>query len=106
MGADVNVPMPLSHHVSRSKELRRNLRFLVGDGVCWAVMTGTGEWQFVLFALAIGLSEVQAGLVSTVPILLGALLQLVTRLGLDLLGADQSISEREAEKRQALREAS
>lgn len=87
MGADVNVPMPLSHHVSRSKELRRNLRFLVGDGVCWAVMTGTGEWQFVLFALAIGLSEVQAGLVSTVPILLGALLQLVTPWGVRRVGS-------------------
>ena len=41
------------------------------DGALWAIMTGTGEWQFVLFALAIGLSEVRAGLVSTVPLFIG-----------------------------------
>ena len=35
-----------------------------------------------------------------------ALLQLVARLGLDLLGAEQTVSEREAQERQALREAS
>ena len=35
-----------------------------------------------------------------------ALLQLVARLGLDLLGAEQSVPEREALERQALREAS
>ena len=71
----------------RSTILRRNLRLLVGDGACWALMTGTAEWQFVLFALAIGLSEVQAGLVSTVPILLGALLQLVTPWGVRHVGS-------------------
>jgi len=35
-----------------------------------------------------------------------AILEMVARLGFDLLGADQSIAEREAEQRQALREAS
>jgi MFS family permease len=50
-------------------------------------MTGTAEWQFALFALAIGLSEVAAGLVATVPLALGALLQLVTPWGVRRLGS-------------------
>ena len=44
-------------------------------------MTGAGEWQFVLFALAIGLSEVASGLVATIPVLAGAVLQLFTPWG-------------------------
>ena len=50
-------------------------------------MTGTAEWQFALFALAIGLSDVAAGLVATVPLALGALLQLVTPWGVRRLGS-------------------
>ncbi len=66
---------------------RRDLRLLVGDGVAWAVMTGAGEWQFVLFALAIGMGEVASGLVATVPMFLGAILQLVTPWGAKRIGS-------------------
>ncbi len=50
-------------------------------------MTGAGEWQFVLFALAIGMGEVASGLVSTIPMFLGALLQLVTPWGARAVGS-------------------
>ena len=39
----------------RGQVLRRNLGLLTADGAVWAVMTGTAEWQFALFALALGL---------------------------------------------------
>ena len=71
----------------RATTLRRNLRLLTADGALWAVMTGTGEWQFVLFALAIGLSEVRAGLVSTIPLFIGSILQLVTPWGVRHTGS-------------------
>lgn len=50
-------------------------------------MTGMGEWQFVLFALALGLSEVVSGLVATVPVLAGAVLQLLTPWGVRRVGS-------------------
>lgn len=50
-------------------------------------MTGSGEWQFVLFALAIGLSEVASGLVATIPVLAGAILQVLTPWGVRKSGS-------------------
>ena len=50
-------------------------------------MTGAGEWQFVLFALALGLGEVVSGLVATVPVFIGAVLQLVTPWGARRVGS-------------------
>ena len=69
------------------KTRRRDLRLLKGDGTCWAIMTGSGDWQFVLFALAVGLSEVVSGLVATVPLLAGAVLQVLTPWGVRLVGS-------------------
>ncbi|MCP4893327.1 MAG: MFS transporter, partial [Actinomycetales bacterium] len=57
---------------------RRDLRLLVVDGSCYSMMTGAGEWQFVLFALALGMGEVASGLVATIPVFIGAVLQLIT----------------------------
>jgi hypothetical protein len=66
---------------------RRDFTLLKADGVCWSVMTGAGEWQFVLFALALGLSEVTSGLVATVPVLAGAILQCFTPWGVRHVGS-------------------
>ena len=79
--------MPRANATQRAATLRRNLRLLTADGALWAVMTGTGEWQFVLFALAIGLSEVRAGLVSTIPLFIGSILQLITPWGVRRTGS-------------------
>ena len=59
----------------------------MGDGVCWAVMTGAGEWQFVLFALALGMGEIESGLVATVPMFIGAVVQLITPWGARKVGS-------------------
>ena len=66
---------------------RRDLRLLVTDGACFSMMTGAGEWQFVLFALALGMGEVASGLVATVPVFIGAVLQLVTPWGARRVGS-------------------
>ncbi|MEW6744549.1 MAG: MFS transporter [Planctomycetota bacterium] len=58
--------------------LRRNLRASTIDALGFSVMVGIGETYFPAFALAGGLSEVFAGLVASVPILGGALLQLAS----------------------------
>ena len=50
-------------------------------------MTGAGDWQFVLFALALGLSEVASGLVATIPVLAGAVLQCFTPWGVRHVGS-------------------
>lgn len=57
---------------------RRDRRSILGDGVAFSVMVGTGESYLAAFVLAAGLGEVAAGLIATVPMLGGAVLQLVS----------------------------
>lgn len=56
----------------------RDLRSMVADGVFFSAMVGLGETYVPAFALAVGLGDVVAGLVATVPMLAGALFQLIT----------------------------
>lgn len=66
--------------------IRRTLRFSTLDGTAYAVMVGVGETYLAAFVLAADLGEVAAGLVMTVPLLAGALLQLASPAGVRLLG--------------------
>lgn len=59
-------------------DTERNLRAITRDGVFFSAMVGLGETYVPAFALAVGLGEVVAGLVATLPMLVGALFQLVT----------------------------
>jgi MFS family permease len=58
--------------------LRRNLRASVADGASFSVMVGIGETYFPAFVLALGLGEIASGLVASIPLLIGAVLQLVS----------------------------
>jgi MFS family permease len=69
--------------------LRTNLRASMGDGAAFGVMVGVGETYFPAFALAIGLGEVAAGLISSVPMLAGGLLQLVSLRAVQWLGSEK-----------------
>jgi MFS family permease len=62
-------------------------RAMVGDAVAFSVMVGIGETYVPAFALAVGLGDVTAGLVATLPVLAGAVLQLVTPAGVRRLGS-------------------
>lgn len=62
----------------RGSASRRDLRAMLGDGAAFSVMVGVGETYLPAFALAAGLGEVAAGLVATLPLVAGAVLQLVS----------------------------
>ena len=50
----------------------------MADGAGFSLMVAFGESYFPAFVLAIGLSEVTAGLIITVPLLVGAVLQMIS----------------------------
>lgn len=61
--------------------LERDLAYSAGDGAAYGVMVGLGETYLSAFSLAIGLGEVYTGLLASVPMLAGSLLQLVSPWG-------------------------
>lgn len=67
--------------------IRRDAKFSTSEGAAHSVMLGLGEQYFAPFALAAGLGEVVAGLLSTVPLLVGALAQLVSPIGVAYFGS-------------------
>ncbi len=67
--------------------LRQDLRAILGDGASFSVMVGVGETYLPAFILAIGLGEVASGLVTTLPLLAGAMLQLVSPAAVRMLGS-------------------
>lgn len=67
-------PVPAPEGMSR--QVRRDLWSIAADGVAFSVMVGAGETYLPAFALAMGLSEVTAGLIAALPLLGGAVLQL------------------------------
>ncbi|MCA9097391.1 MAG: MFS transporter [Planctomycetaceae bacterium] len=67
--------------------LRGNLRCMTGDGFFHALMQGMGETYLPAFVLLMGMGEIAAGLISSVPMLAGALLQLLTPWGVGKLGS-------------------
>jgi MFS family permease len=89
------LPAPQTHrssarhamHTAFDPEFRqqRDLRAIVADGVSFSVMVGLGETYLAAFVLAAGLGDVAAGLVTTIPLLAGAILQLTTPAGVRVL---------------------
>lgn len=73
--------------VSESPALQRDLAISVGDGAAYGLMVGIGETYLSAFALALGLGEVYAGLLASLPILFGSLLQLSSPWGVRQFGS-------------------
>jgi MFS family permease len=67
--------------------LQRDLRLILTDGASYSVMVGIGEAYVPAFALALGLGEVAAGLIATLPMLTGGLLQLISPWAVRQLGS-------------------
>lgn len=74
---------------SRRRLLRKNLRASVSDGAAFSVMVGLGETYFPAFVLALGLGEIASGLVASIPLLIGAVLQLVSPYAVTWLGSNR-----------------
>jgi MFS family permease len=68
-------------------KLRRDLRAIFVEGVAFSVMVGIGESYLPAFVLALGMGEVASGLVATLPLLAGGILQIVSPYGVRLLGS-------------------
>jgi MFS family permease len=68
-------------------QTRRDLNAMLGDGAAYSVMVGIGENYLPAFALAMGMGQVVAGLIACVPLLAGAILQLVSPYGVRRLGS-------------------
>jgi MFS family permease len=71
----------------RSTALRPNLRASVYDAGAYGFMVGAGEAYITAFALAIGLGEVASGVTSSVPMLCGGVLQLLSLYALPRFGS-------------------
>ena len=66
--------------------LRKDLRAISADGTAASVMVGVGETYLPAFVLALSASDLASGLISSVPLVIGALVQLaapriIRRLG-------------------------
>jgi len=72
---------------SSKTPLRRDLRLVSAEGLSFSVMVGVGESYLAAFVLALGLGEVASGLVTTIPLLIGGAIQLVTPLGIRRFGS-------------------
>src|SRR5271166_1543467 len=59
-----------------SSALRKDLRTSTAEGMAASVMVGIGETYLPAFVLASSGSQLACGLVSTVPLVIGAVLQL------------------------------
>lgn len=68
---------------------RRDLGISIADGAAYSLMVGCGETYLPAFALALGLGPVAAGLTAGVPVIAGALLQLVAPPVLARLGTNR-----------------
>ncbi|HWB20183.1 MAG TPA: MFS transporter, partial [Phycisphaerales bacterium] len=66
---------------------RKDMRRIRVDGMCYSMMVGTGETYLALYALAVGMAEVTAGLIASVPMLAGALLQVLSPSMVRLMGS-------------------
>lgn len=62
------------------------MRASVADGAAFSLAVGLGEAYLPAFALAVGLGEITAGLVATVPLFVGAIVQLISPWGVRTLG--------------------
>lgn len=72
---------------SANSELRRNLRSSNLDNFLFSVMVGAGESFFPAFAIALGLGGVTAGLLGSIPFLIGSTIQLAAPYLLEKVGS-------------------
>lgn len=80
-------PAPSPPEESDSPSLRRDLTMSVGDGTAFGMMVGIGETYVPAFMLFVGMGEVFAGLITTVPLLIGSILQLISPWAVRKLGS-------------------
>jgi MFS family permease len=81
---------PASSQNPRLRRLRKDLRASTIDGGMFNLMVGMGETYLPAFVLAMGLGEIAAGMVVSIPLLVGATLQLISPWAVARLGSYRS----------------
>jgi MFS family permease len=71
----------------RAALLRKDLRKVYADGVAFSVMVGIGETYLPAFVLALGMGEKWSGLIATLPLVAGGLIQLASPAAVRRLGS-------------------
>lgn len=71
--------------VLRRRIMRRDLRAIHAEGSAAALMVGVGESYLPAFVLAMGMGQVAAGLITTIPLMAGAVLQMVSPVAIRML---------------------
>jgi hypothetical protein len=66
---------------------RRDFTACTGDGATYCLMVGAGETYFAAMVLALGKSALIGGLIATIPMLVGAAVQLASPAGLRRVGS-------------------
>lgn len=67
--------------------LRKDLRASLGDAAAFGGMVGLGETYLPAFVLAVGLGELTAGLIASVPLVAGGIMQTVSPSAIRRLGS-------------------
>jgi len=67
--------------------MRGDLSIIFVEGVSYSVMVGIGESYLPAFVLALGMGEVASGLIATLPLVAGGILQLLAPSGVRLIGS-------------------
>ncbi|MBX3041326.1 MAG: MFS transporter [Bdellovibrionaceae bacterium] len=70
--------------------VERSLKLSLADAFLYALMVGIGETYLPAFALSVGLGEVFAGILSSLPLVSGAVLQLFTPKGVERVGSHKA----------------
>jgi MFS family permease len=83
-----SLPLP-PIQCERRGATRRDLRVSIGDGLACSLMVGVGETYLPAFALALGTGQVWAGLIASVPIFAGAILQLIAPAAICWVGSNR-----------------
>src|SRR5436190_8030520 len=86
--AHFDQPKPMFRR-SRRRSLRKNLRNSVSDAAAFSVMVGIGETYIPAFVLALGMGEIAAGLIASIPLLAGAILQMISPAAVAWLGSNR-----------------
>ena len=69
------------------RDLRHNIKCSLEDGAGFSFMVGLGETYLPAFVLALGMGEVNSGLIAAVPLMAGAVIQLASPFMVQALGS-------------------
>jgi len=81
------IPLARTGPCRRVRALRNDLSACLWDGFLYCVMVGIGETYLAAFVLHLGLGPLLSGLVTTVPVVAGAFLQLAAPWAVRRLGS-------------------